>query len=97
MYFTTLRQSHLGRKILEIKYRVIVIVVHLKVIAQVEMIDNCRAVLVEVVLLVIWYICPNDFHIVVSVRSTLFAKFCLVNSFPKLQFCRGLGIPDICP
>ena len=47
---------------------------HLKVIRQVEMIDNCRVVFVEVVQLATPYIVPDDFHILVSVRPALVAK-----------------------
>jgi len=43
----------------------------LVVIGQVEMIDFIGAVLVEVVSFTASNVCPDDFHVVISVRSTL--------------------------
>jgi hypothetical protein len=64
----------------------IIVIVHLKVIGQVEMVDNKRGVLVEVASPSFWYIWPDDFHIVVSVRPALEANFDLPIILIKFYF-----------
>ena len=64
----------------------IIVIVHLKVIGHVEMVDSKRGVLPEVSFVFSWYIFPDDFQIVVSVRPALEANFDLPIILIKFYF-----------
>ena len=69
------QEKHLLPTYWLIKYDLLLYCLHLVVIGQVEMIDFIGAVLVEVVSFTASNVCPDDFHVVISVRSTLGAEY----------------------